>query len=193
MNTHSLAISCTYFGYYYLWSAIIYINISYILSYLYVRYICEYIYVLSTCYTFCYTFICTNIFCLAPFDSYYLSVKGKCWYPILWQYFHQFRFITQARIEVQNQDSCLQFPGVKNQEQTEWTKTQIKTTNKPKPIPNQKTLTLQIYPNLSIEHSIYLGTFFPHSLFQEQDSILGFSYIFQEYSLGTIIYTYRFF
>jgi hypothetical protein len=56
--------------------------------------------------------IYTNILCLAPFDSYHLSVKGKCWYTIFCQYFHQFRFITQARIEVQNQDSCLQFPGV---------------------------------------------------------------------------------
>jgi len=124
MNTHSLAISCTYFGYYYLWSAIIYTNILYILSYLNYRYICEYIYIcmyISKYFTHCYTFICTNIFCLAPFDSYYLSVKGKCWYTIFSQYFHQFRFITQARIEVQNQESCLEFPGVKNQDETVWT------------------------------------------------------------------------
>ena len=92
-----------------------------------------YVYIKLFYITFCYTFIYTNIFCLAPFDSYYLRMKGKCWYTIFCQYFHQFRFITQARIEVQNQDSCLQFPGVKNQEQTDWTKTQNKNNkNKPK-------------------------------------------------------------
>ena len=121
----------------------------------------------------------TNIFCLAPFDSYYLSVKGKCWYPILWQYFHQFRFITQARIEVQNQDSCLQFPGVKNQEQTDWTKTQLKQNNKnPNKNPNKQTnktksnskRTLPLQDNLPSWIILYTGTFPAHSLFQEQDS-----------------------